>query len=203
MSGIMLALVIVVVLAAIVIVAVLAVRQSRTRKLKRTFGPEYDRTVRDAASHADAEAELESRRDRREQFNIRPLSPDSAARYDTRWREVQAQFVDAPETCLREADILVVEVMRDRGYPIEEFNQRAADISVDHPHVVENYRAAHEVSSRKDRDSVTTDDRRFALQHYRDLFMELLGPRQEIAPQQTEVEANSERPVEQPQEVAR
>jgi hypothetical protein len=176
MSGQILALVIVVVLAAALVVAALAMRQRRTHNLRKTFGPEYDKAVQDAGGPRDAEAELESRRRRREQFNIVALSPESAASYEARWKDVQVRFVDAPETSLREADTLVVELMRERGYPIEEFDQRAADISVDHPNVVQNYRAAHDVAARTGQDTVTTDDLRIALQHYRDLFMELLGP---------------------------
>jgi len=178
MSGQILVLVIVVVLVGAVVLAVLAMRQRRTQNLKKSFGPEYDKAVQDAGSPRDAEAELESRRRRREQLNIRAISPESAASYEARWKEVQVRFVDAPETSLREADTLVVELMRERGYPIEEFDQRAADISVDHPTVVQNYRAAHDVAARVGQGTVNTDDLRIALQHYRDLFMELLGPRE-------------------------
>jgi len=176
MSGQILGLVIVVVLAGAVVLAVLAMRQRRTQNLKKTFGPEYDKAVQSAGSPSEAEAELESRRKRRDQLDIRPLSPESSARYQAQWKEVQVRFVDAPETSLREADTLVVELMRERGYPVEEFDQRAADISVDHPEVVQNYRAAHDVAARMGQDTITTDDLRIALQHYRDLFMELLRP---------------------------
>lgn len=178
MSGPILALVIVVVLVAAVVLAALAMRQRRTQNLKKSFGSEYDKAVEDTGSPRDAEAELESRRSRREQLNIRALSPESAASYEARWKEVQVRFVDAPETSLREADTLVVELMRERGYPVEEFDQRAADISVDHPNVVQNYRAAHDMAARTGQGTVNTDDLRIALQHYRDLLMELLGPRE-------------------------
>jgi hypothetical protein len=193
MSGTMLALVIVVVVAGAVLLAALALRQRRTRNLKKTFGPEYDRTVVDVGSSRDAETELESRQRRREQLNIRSLSPESAERYEAEWKEVQVRFVDAPQTSLREADVLVVELMRERGYPMEEFDQRAADISVDHPNVVQNYRAAHDVASKAGSDTVTTDDLRIALQHYRDLFMELLGTADRGATRQTTTDSSVER----------
>jgi len=177
MSGQILALVIVVIVVAIVVLGALTMRQRRTQALKKTFGPEYEKAVQDTGSPGEAEAELESRRQRREQLDIRPLPAESSARYEAQWKEVQVRFVDAPETSLREADTLVVELMRERGYPVEEFDQRAADISVDHPEVVQNYRAAHDVAVRMGRDSLTTDDLRIALQHYRDLFRALLVAR--------------------------
>jgi cytoskeletal protein RodZ len=174
MSGQILALVIVVIVVAAVVLGALTMRQRRTQTLKKTFGPEYEKAVQDTGSPSEAEAELESRRQRREQLDIRPISAESSARYEAQWKEVQVRFVDAPETSLREADTLVVELMRERGYPVEEFDQRAADISVDHPEVVQNYRAAHDVAVRMGRDPLTTDDLRIALQHYRDLFRVLL-----------------------------
>jgi hypothetical protein len=199
MSGTMLTLVIVIVVAGAVVLAALALRQRRTRNLKKTFGPEYDRAVRDTGSSGDAEAELEARRRRREQLNIRALSPETADRYEAEWKEVQVRFVDAPQTSLREADVLVVELMRERGYPMEEFDQRASDISVDHPQVVQNYRAAHDVASRAGSETVNTDDLRIALQHYRALFMDLLGTRDRGAARQ----ATADTAVERQREVAR
>jgi hypothetical protein len=181
MNGPIIALIIVVVLAAVVVLVVLTMRQRRTRNLKQTFGTEYDRAIQAAGNPRDAEAELESRRSRREALNIRELSPESATKYEAQWKEIQVRFVDAPDTSLREADTLLGEVMRERGYPVEEFDQRAADISVDHPDLVQSYRAAHEVSTRTGRGTASTDDLRIALQRYRDMFIELLGPRERIS----------------------
>ena len=114
------------------------------------------------------------RRKRREQLEIRPLAPEERERYRQEWQNVQARFVDAPETALRESDLLVTRVMRDRGYPMEEFDQRAADVSVDHPEVVENYRAAHAVYVRLEAGDSDTEALRQAMVHYRALFQELL-----------------------------
>src|SRR5919198_1559057 len=137
---------IVIAVAAVVVVALLlwsALRTRRTRTLKEGFGPEYDRTVADAPSRREAEAELAERRKRREDLDIRPLDPDARERYADEWQATQARFVDDPGGAITEADVLIQRVMRERGYPVEDFEQRAADVSVDHPEVVNNYRAAH------------------------------------------------------------
>jgi hypothetical protein len=152
-------------------VGLLAARKRRTSQLREGFGPEYDRTVEDMGSRRKAESDLADREKRREELDIRPLAPGSRDRFADRWRNVQERFVDDPGSALREAHILVVEVMRERGYPTEDFEQRAADVSVDHPDVVQNYRAAHEISERSDAD---TEEQRQGLVHYRALFDELL-----------------------------
>jgi FtsZ-interacting cell division protein ZipA len=165
----------VVVLAAIIgFIAWSAARKRRTAELKDRFGPEYDRTVERADDSRAAEADLEARRERREELDIRPLTPASRDRYLTGWREVQARFVDSPQIAVQQADELVIQVMRERGYPVDDFEQRAADISVDHPHLVEDYRQAHRVSVSNDRGQAETEDLRRAMVHYRNLFEDLL-----------------------------
>jgi hypothetical protein len=169
-----------VVIAVIVVVALAAAvfvisRQRRSQQLKDRFGPEYDRTVQTAGGSRAAETELKSRKQRREQFEIRPLSAETAVDYAERWKQVQVHFVDAPADALREADVLLSEVMRKRGYPVEDFEQRAADISVDHPALVENYRAGHAIAVGDSQGQASTEDLRQAIRHYRALFEDLLG----------------------------
>ena len=149
---------------------------SRRRRagLQERFGGEYDRTVADAPSRREAEAELSERQKRREELDIRPLDPQARDRYASRWHNTQAKFVDDPEEAVGEADALIQEVMRERGYPVHQFDQRAADLSVDHPDVVSNYRAAHEISLANARGNASTEELRTAMVHYRALFDELL-----------------------------
>src|ERR687883_202969 len=173
---------IVIAIAAVVVLALVlwsALRARRTRTLREGFGPEYDRTVAEAPSKRQAEADLTERQKRREELDIRPLSPGARERYVVSWRETQARFVDDPAGSIGEADTLIQQVMRDRGYPVEDFDQRAADVSVDHPEVVNNYRAAHGISIAHERGKASTEDLRQALIHYRSLFDELLETRDE------------------------
>lgn len=170
--------VIVLIIAVIVIVAVVAylgAQKRRREALKGRFGPEYDRTVTEAGDRKEAERELKEREERRSKLNIRSLDPAERERYHSSWTQTQARFVDEPQSAVREADALVMLVMRDRGYPVDDFDQRSADISVDHPRVVENYRAAHGISMANDQGQATTEDLRQAMVHYRELFEELLG----------------------------
>ena len=174
--------VIIVIVLAVIVVAALAwwaMTRRRTADLQERFGPEYDRTVQASDDRRAAEAELSARRERREQLNIRDLDPASRERYQERWIDVQARFVDEPAIAVREADELLLAVMRERGYPMDDFDQRAADISVDHPQVVEHYRAGHDISSRRD---ASTEDLRQAFVHYRALFDELLGRPEDAVP---------------------
>ena len=145
----------------------------RTRRLKTQFGPEYDRTIQ-RTDRRRAESMLENRVKRVETFHIRPLTNEERPRFSQAWKREQARFVDNPRLAVEEADRLVGEVMRARGYPMTEFEQRAADISVGHPQVVENYRAAHEIAARDSRGLATTEDLRQAMVYYRALFLELL-----------------------------
>ncbi|HEX6399976.1 MAG TPA: hypothetical protein VF108_05840, partial [Actinomycetota bacterium] len=151
-----------------------AYTRNRSQGLQDQFGPEYERAVGETGSRREAEAELLERRTRYEELDIRPLPQDAAEAYAREWQRVQAGFVDEPERSFVEADRLVVAVMRDRGYPMGEFDQRAADVSVDHPDVVEHYRAAHAVALEADRGRAETEDLRQGMVHYRALFEDLL-----------------------------
>jgi hypothetical protein len=149
-------------------------RQRTTRQLRDQFGPEYERTLESQGGRRSAESELQDRQHRREELEIRELPTATRRRYQGSWQMTQARFVDNPAEAVAEADRLVTEVMSARGYPMEEFDQRAADISVDHPHVVDNYRSAHRVSRAAARGDADTEDLRRAMVHYRALFEELL-----------------------------
>jgi hypothetical protein len=165
--------------AVIVIVAVVAwlyVRKRRgtTAVLRQEFGPEYERAVLTHGSERKAEAKLADREKRIEKLNIRDLDPMEHERYSKQWQTVQSRVVDSPKGAVAEADNLVSSVMKARGYPVSDFDQRAADISVDHPRVVENYRSAHEIALRVGKDQATTEELRTAMIHYRSLFEELV-----------------------------
>jgi hypothetical protein len=157
-------------------------RQRTSKRLRDSFGPEYDRTV-NLSGRRQAESELTAREKRREQLDIRPLDPAEKQRYADAWRDTQARFVDSPEQAIREGDHLVTEVMRERGYPMEDFDQRTAVVSVDHPQVVENYRAAHAISLKNEQGETSTEDLRQAMVLYRALFVELLEQPEEDARQ--------------------
>ena len=148
--------------------------RARTERLQETFGPEYERTEEELGNRRSAEAELEARLERRAGFETRPLDEERLVAYRDTWQEIQARFVEAPSAAVGSADGLVVDVMRERGYPIEDFDQRAADISVDHPDVVENYRAAREIAERMDQGLADTEDLRKAMVHVGALLDELL-----------------------------
>lgn len=169
--------IVIAVVAALVVIGIVAaaLRARRTAALQDRFGPEYDRAVEERGDRRDAEAELRERERRREQLEIVELSPQSRERYAEQWHATQERFVDDPSAAVREADMLVQMVMRDRGYPMDDFETRAADISVDHPHVVEEYRAAHALSLRNESGRASTEELRQAFVHYRALFDELLG----------------------------
>jgi len=163
--------------AALIVVALvvwrgLAARRSRT--LQQRFGPEYDRTLDRADSTREAEAELAARAKRRDELDIRPLTTAARDRYLDEWQRVQARFVDDPDGAVREADTLIGSVMRERGYPVDDFDQRAADVSVDHPRVVENYREGHRLAGLAAGGDGSTEDLRQAMVHYRALFEELV-----------------------------
>ena len=168
--------VLIVVAAVVVVAAVIwrAVATRRTRTLQDRFGPEYNRTVNSSDSKRDAEAELRARAERREQLDIRPLPAAARDRYVDEWKRVQALFVDDPQGAVHDGDMLIQSVMRDRGYPVDDFEQRSADVSVDHPKVVENYRQGHQLANASARGDGTTEDLRQAMRHYRALFEELV-----------------------------
>jgi hypothetical protein len=173
-----------VVLVLLVIVGWLLAQRRRSDRLRTTFGPEYERTVDDAGDRRKAEAELEARQRRVAELQIRPLARDDRERYANAWKMIQARFVDEPADSIAEADRLIGEVMERRGYPVADFEQRVADISVDHPAVVEHYRAAHAIAARQDERAQDTEALRQAMVHYRALFVDLLeaGPGEFDAP---------------------
>lgn len=167
---------VVLIVAAVVVIGAIvwAVMERRRReRLRERFGPEYERIEGDEGSRR-AAAELRERERRREKMDIRPLSPEERSRFSAEWNDVQGRFVDEPRLAVMEADRLVIEVMRARGYPMDDFDQRAADLSVDHPRVVENYRSAHDIAMRSERGEADTEELRRATLAYRELFEELL-----------------------------
>jgi hypothetical protein len=161
----------VVVIAAI---AAFALLKRRTTTLRSRFGPEYDRAIHDYGSQWRAEKALENRAERAEKYHIHPLRPDEQQRFAEEWRRTQARFVDDPKLAIREADQLVCEVMRLKGYPIADFDRRTEDLSVDHPLVLRNYRSAHAIAMTEQEGRATTEDLRKAMVYYRELFDELL-----------------------------
>jgi hypothetical protein len=167
----MTAVLVIVIVALLVVVGLLVWRQRRSAALRDGFGPEYDRVVEERGDQRAAEAELRERRDRRRSYDIKPLGAAARDRYAERWRTTQAKFVDQPAAALTDADELLSAVMRDRGYPVEDFDQQAADVSVDHPEVVDHYRRAHAIHGQR---RASTEDLRQAMVHYRALFSELL-----------------------------
>jgi hypothetical protein len=165
----------VVVVVAVVIFAATLVRSRRkTQRLQQHYGREYERLVSETGDQKAAEKELTARERKRDKLDIVALTPAALSDFSTRWHQVQTGFVDNPATAVGVADRLVTEVMRKRGYPVDDFDQRAADISVDHPHVVENYRTAHGIHLSQQHGDVSTEQQREAFVHYRALFEELL-----------------------------
>jgi hypothetical protein len=165
---------IVALVAAIGVAAWLFMQKRRTDNLQQKFGPEYERTVAEHHDQKAAERELEGRAERVEHLQLRPLAREERDQFVARWQAVQAQFVDDPTGATSEADDLVGQVMATRGYPVGEFEQRAADVSVNHPHVVEHYRAGHALALRSARGDADTEDLRQAFVHFRALFEDLL-----------------------------
>ena len=160
----------VIVLVVLGLVAAAAMRKRRSEQLREGFGPEYDRVVEDTGDRRAAERELSERRKRHEELEIVSLSDGVRARYAEEWKQVQARFVDEPAAAVRDADQLVQRVMSDRGYPVaDDFERRAADVSVDYPDVVENFRDGHRLAGESD-----TEALRQAMVHFRSLFAELL-----------------------------
>lgn len=152
----------------------MVVSRRRTQHLRERFGPEYGRTASAAGGRRAGEAELAAREAHHDSLNVCELSPDARRRYATQWEDVQAEFVDSPADAVTHADDLVAKVMNERGYPVEDFERRVADVSVDHPVVVENYRAAHRIVIAMDQGEASTEEERRAMQHFRALFDDLL-----------------------------
>jgi FtsZ-interacting cell division protein ZipA len=164
---------------AVILIAIWAMQRRRSAQLKQRFGPEYDQALRQHHDARTAERELDARERRVAKFEIHPLGRDDGIHFREAWRQTQIRFVDNPRGAVTDADRLVTEVMRARGYPIGDFEQRAADISVDHPRVVSNYRAARAIAERHARGQSSTEDLRQAVVHYRQLFAELLEIQEE------------------------
>ena len=173
----------------VVVVAVIGIgawyfyQKKRSQTLQKHFGPEYDRTVTELGSRAKGESELKAREKRVERLEILPLAASECARFSEAWQALQSRFVDNPKGVVVQAEQLVRELMAKRGYPMGDFEQRAGDISVDHPDVVANYRAAQAIAVRDQRGSADTEELRKAVVHYRALFDELLevkAPKLEI-----------------------
>ena len=167
-------------LAAVAVVAAAAaawyvLNRKRTEQLRERFGPEYDHAVEQTGDVRKAEASLQARAKRVAGLHIHALTPDQAAQFSSAWQRVQGQFVDDPNRAITEADKLVGEVMAARGYPVGDFDQRVEDISVDHPDVVMNYRAARDIAQHHSRGLANTEDLRQAMVHYRALFRDLLA----------------------------
>jgi hypothetical protein len=172
----LIALAVAVILVIVVVAVVLYARKRKktTAGLRDRFGPEYDRAVKQSGSERKAEAKLADRETRVDLLKIRDLDLAERERYVAQWQVVQSRFVDFPKGAVTEADELVCALMQTRGYPVSEFDQRAADISVDHPRVVENYRSAHNIAVRLGRGEASTEELRTAMIHYRSLFDELV-----------------------------
>jgi hypothetical protein len=171
--------------AAVLVIALLALvawlffqRRRQSARLQQRFGPEYGRTVGELGGRTKAESELKAREKRVDHLTIAALAPGEAARFSQAWAALQGRFVDNPKGVVVQADDLVREVMLKRGYPVSDFERRAADISVDHPTVIENYRAAQAIAARDQRGEADTEELRKALVHYRVLFDELLEVRE-------------------------
>ena len=157
-----------------VILAPIFVRRQRSRNYQSKFGLEYDHTVESTGSEKKAQAELEQRRKHVEELNIRPLSIGERERYLQDWTAVQAKFFDQPGPATTEADHLIMEVMQVRDYPVSDFEQRAADISVNYPALVSNYRAARKIAVQNEKHEANDEDLKQAVIYYRSLFDELL-----------------------------
>jgi len=168
----------------------LTARQRRTQELRAQYGPEYSHAVSETGSARRAEDELIKRKERVEALDIQPLSAEQRDQFTREWRRAQVIFVDDPGDAVTRADTLVEEVMKVRGYPVSDFEQRAADLSVHHARVVHNYRAARDIADRHRRHAATTEDLRKAMVYYRELFQDLLEDRERVT------ERAVERPVE-------
>jgi hypothetical protein len=180
-----------IIVAGVAVIALLALaawlfsqKKKQSVRLQQRFGPEYGRTVGELGGRTKAESELKAREKRVEHLTITPLAPAEAARFSQAWSALQGRFVDNPKGVVVQADQLIRELMLQRGYPMSDFpmsdfERRAADISVDHPAVVENYRAAQAIAARDERGEADTEELRQAVVHYRVLFDEMLEVREE------------------------
>lgn len=157
------------------LIAMAMSRQRRTKRLQEQFGPEYERTLKKMGDKREAESDLEERIAHVSTLNIRPLTAEEVNRYALEWQEVQTEFVDEPLLSLQKADRLIREVMKARGYPVEDFEQRVADISVNYPELVTNYRGMHRIAIKQSSESASTEEIRKAMIHGRALFENLIN----------------------------
>jgi len=157
------------------VIAMAAMRAQRTKRLKDRFGPEYERAIHEMGDKRQAEDELDARLAHVNTLKIRPLTPEEVNRYALEWQKTQTEFVDEPLTALQKADRLIREVMKAKGYPVEDFEQRAADISVDYPELVTDYRGLHMIAVKEAEDKVSTEEMRQAMVHGRALFENLVS----------------------------
>ncbi len=171
---IVIAVCVVIVISGVIVAASVANSRRKTQRLKQHYGVEYERLVSETGDPKAAEQELTARERNRDKLHIVALTPSARSDFTARWHQVQTGFVDNPATAVGVADRLVTEVMRKRGYPVDDFDQRAADVSVDHPQIVENYRTAHGIHLAQQRGDVSTEQQREAFVHYRALFEKLL-----------------------------
>ncbi|HLF73898.1 MAG TPA: hypothetical protein VI524_06110 [Anaerolineales bacterium] len=168
------------ILVIVVLLGIVFARRQRTKRLREQFGPEYERAVQEVGDKHRAESELEARLDRMKSLEIRPLSPQETERFTREWQAAQAQFVDEPLAAVQKANRLIKEVMNERGYPVDDFEQRAADISVDYPEMVTDYRELHTIAKQGDEEDVTTEEMRQAMVHARALFEHLVKPEAKV-----------------------
>ena len=183
---------------AVAVILVLALgyvmQRQRRERLRRRFGPEYERTMRERDTRGEAEQELRARQKRVATLDIKPLTPESRRSYSEQWTRVQEQFVDAPAAAVHEADQMVTGAMAERGYPTEDFEQQLSDLSVEHGRTLDHYRQAHEISERATPGETSTEDLRQAMVHYRVLFEELLSDSDEARPE-TAAQARDDQPA--------
>ncbi len=193
--------VIVVLVVVVVLLGAAAWMAVRRRSLRQRFGPEYDRVVAEQDGRLAAERELRARERRHAELDLQPLSEESRSRYASAWEEIQATFVDAPNDAVGEADRLVTELIAERGYPTENYEEQLAQLSVEHARPLEHYRDAHEINMQNERGEASTEQLRMALVHYRALFSELLGEQPDAFRASTEAEpaaateTDAERPI--------
>lgn len=181
--------VVVILLVIVGIAAMVIARTRRTKRLQEQFGPEYERVINEVGDESQAERELEERIAHVKALDIRPLSVEQVNHYALEWQETQRQFVDEPLKALQKADRLIREVMKAKGYPVEDFEQRVADISVNYPELVTDYRGMHRIAIRDTKEEVTTEEMRQAMIHGRALFENLMKqePKEEGANQKEKI----------------
>ena len=169
------AIVVAVVILLLIAIVLMVVRNRKSKRLRQEFGPEYDRTIESKGKRRQAEKDLEARKDERAHLELRPLSAATRERYTSSWTHVQAKFVDEPVLAVNEADSLVTQLMSERGYPTDDFDTQSRLLSVDHVHVLEAYRSAHEIELRSRAQQASTEDIRHAMLGFRRVFEDVLA----------------------------